>query len=155
MREIHTILLVEDSDDDTFLLSRVFRRMSYRGDIQRCSDAMQAMDYLAGKGEYCDRRKYPVPQMLITDIKMPGSSGLDLLRWLREHPSLAVLPTVVLSSSGDPGEVAEAYSLGANSYMVKPASLDELQLMLTRLLDFWRICERPVTAIGSPCEASI
>ena len=81
--------------------------------------------------------------MMFLDVKMPAATGFDVLRWVREHPECSVLPTLMLSSSGDEGDVELAYELGANGYFVKPPHLDDLKAMLRSAYDFWARCTKP------------
>ncbi|MGH7971988.1 MAG: response regulator, partial [Limisphaerales bacterium] len=101
--------------------------------------------YLQGKPPYDDRSLYPVPALILTDLKMPGMDGLEFLRWLRAHDECQVIPTVVLSSSALPRDIEESYRLGVNSYICKPASQHQRIRMLRVLHEYWCMCERPRT----------
>lgn len=149
---LRTILIVEDEENDVFFLQRSFRSIGFRGDFRVCPNARCAIDYLLGRGPYEDRDENPVPQLIITDLKMPGGSGFDLLHWLKENPDYMIIPVIVLTSSNDPADVKEAYCLKANGYLVKPPSPQEQEAMLRRLIDFWNDCEKPQPGVHSPCE---
>jgi len=75
---------------------------------------------LAGKGKYVSRDEYPLPTVLLLDLKMPRADGFDVLRWIQTQPSLSSLIVIVLTSSEDMRDVNRAYQLGANSFLVKP-----------------------------------
>ncbi len=108
------------------------------------------MNYLQGVGVYADRERYPMPRMLIMDLRMPIVTGFDVLRWIKEHPKCAVIPTVILTSSENPMDIQQSYELGANAYLVKPPSIRALEDKLRRLHSFWSVCELPDLPPGCP-----
>lgn len=97
------------------------------------------MHYLEGKGEYADRTKYPLPDVILLDLKMPRISGFEFLEWLRRKApgELHLIPVVVLSSSDDPQDVKRAYELGVNSYMVKPIQWPEFKEKMRAISIYW------------------
>lgn len=80
-----------------------------------------AVDYLAGQGNYRDRITYPVPALLLLDLKLPQLLGLEVLHWIRHQPALAQLPVIICSGSDQDSDVEAAYALSARGYIVKPA----------------------------------
>ena len=141
-----TFLLVEDDPRDVFLVRDVFERYGHCR-LETVTDGQEAIDYLTGTGKFSNRRKFPLPQVVLLDLKMPRVNGLEFLRWLRhESPnSLHVLPVVVMSSSNDPKDVASAYELGVNSYLLKPIAWHEFQERMKALNIFWSDhVEKPV-----------
>src|ERR1041385_5247656 len=137
-----TLLLVEDSEDDVFLMVRALKTAGVELPLQVVADGRLALDYLSGTGPYADREAYPVPMVMFLDIKLPQVSGLEVLRWLREQPELRRLVVIVLTSSNHPGDVREAYDLGANSYVVKPASFQQLVDFAKAFRAYWLACNR-------------
>jgi len=137
------ILLVDDSAEDAFFISRALEKVGLGDCVRVVEDVEQAIGYLCGKGEYADRRKFPFPSVILSDLKMPRVSGFELLRWVRKHPECAVIPTILFSSSEIESDVREAYRLGANSYMVKPTSSQELEKLMRLAAEYWARCERP------------
>lgn len=137
--ENYTILLVEDDPNDVLLVKRAFKKAEIGNPIQVVEDGDQALDYLAGNGQYADREAYPHPVLLLLDLKLPRSSGFDVLAWLRKHPGLSRLPVVVLTSSKEISDIKRAYDLGANSYLVKPVNFDSLLEMVRALNLYWLI----------------
>jgi CheY-like chemotaxis protein len=125
-----TILLVEDDPNDVLLMQRAFEKARLANPLRIVRDGEEAIDYLAGEGIYSDREKYPIPLLVLLDLKMPKRSGFEVLAWLRSQEYLSSLPVVVLTSSEEVPDVAKAYRLGANSYLVKPAQLDDLVQMM-------------------------
>jgi CheY-like chemotaxis protein len=138
-----TILIAEDSEDDGLFLERAFRKIGMQNAVQILTDGQEVLDYLRGTGKYKDRREFPFPSVLFTDIKMPRVNGFQVLEWLRDHPECKVIPTIVFSSSAQPEDVEQAYKLGANAYFVKPASLAELEDMMRYAYEFWARCAKP------------
>src|SRR5688572_17552718 len=130
MKTNFTILVAEDLESDFFLLQRAFRRNNINNPIHWVQDGEEALHYLQGTGPYSDRIKYPFPELVVLDLKMPRKSGLEVLEWVKEHPEFRVIPTIVMSSSQLDEDVQKAYDLGANTYFLKPADFDTLVEMV-------------------------
>ena len=121
-----TILHVEDDPNDTLLLQHACRKAGIVFDLQAVSDGDQAIAYLRGTNDFSDRRRYPMPQLILLDLKMPRVSGFDVLAWLQSDDKLRKLPVVVLTSSNHDADIKRAYDLGARSYLVKPVGFEAL-----------------------------
>lgn len=121
-----TILVVEDNEDDAFFMTRTLLDMGILNPVQVVEDGQQAVDYLAGKGAFKDRSKFPVPMIVFLDLKLPFVSGHDVLSWIRRQAEFEKLTVVVLTSSNEPIDLTRAYRAGANSYVVKPATPEQL-----------------------------
>src|SRR3954469_868224 len=132
------ILIAEDNPDDVLLLKHALKRTGIGSAIHVCRDGEEAKEYLQGAGDYADREKYPFPQLLMTDIKMPRCSGLELLEWMSEHATCSVMPVIILSASALPEDVARAYSLGVSTFFQKPSSLDDLVELLKTVQLYWK-----------------
>lgn len=140
----YTILLVEDDPNDVLLIKRAFRKANLANPIHVVGDGEAAVAYLAGQAPYTDRERYPLPMLLLLDLKMPRKSGFEVLAWLREQPGLKRLPVVVLTASRETNDINRAYELGANSYLVKPVAFDTLLEMVKTLNLYWLILsEKP------------
>jgi CheY-like chemotaxis protein len=141
MSESHSVvwLLAEDNEDEFILLQRGFRRVAPDAKLLWVKDGSQAKDYLAGEPPFQDRSAYPVPAVVLADLKMPRCNGIELLRWVRQHAEFRNLPFVVFSSSDQPSDVAAAYQNGANWYLTKPSTLDQLTELLRRLYEQFRL----------------
>src|SRR6516162_682562 len=120
MRENALILLVEDREDDIFLVLRSFDRTGVTNPIQIVKNGEDAIAYLKGEGRFANRAEFPLPELVLLDLKLPGTDGFEVLRWIRMEPGLTGLRVVVLTSSEHIRDVNLAYALGANSYLVKP-----------------------------------
>jgi DNA-binding response OmpR family regulator len=132
-----TILLVEDDPNDVLLVKRAFRKANVANPLQVVSDGEAAVAYLAGQGNFTDRARFPLPAVVLLDLKLPRKSGLEVLVWLREQADLKRLPVVVLTSSSEAGDVNRAYELGANSYLVKPVAFENLLNLVKALHQYW------------------
>jgi CheY-like chemotaxis protein len=140
------VLLAEDSEDDLFLMRRAFRQSGVKNRVLEVRDGEEAISYLQGQGKYSDRTNYPLPCVIITDLKMPRLDGFGLLRWLYERPEFRRVPKLVLSSSDEPRDRDEAQGLGACGYFVKPVAVDELVKVVSEINDDWIADHCPLTA---------
>jgi len=136
MSKLATILHVDDSEDDRQLLRYAVGKNETAFDLQSVEDGRVAADYLGGVGEYRDRDRFPLPVLLLLDIKMPRMTGFDVLAWLREQPALTNLPVAILSSSYDDADVKRTYALGAKWYLMKPLDYDDVK-RLVALIGAW------------------
>lgn len=140
------ILIAEDSPDYAFFLQRVLEHSGLPNSTI-LGDGLQVVEYLTAQGKFFDRAIFPLPDILLTDLKMPRMNGFDLLRWLQQHPqSRPAGPVIVLSSSADEYDAALAYHLGANAFLTKPGGLAELQQMLHAIVHFWTAHSQPLTS---------
>jgi CheY-like chemotaxis protein len=144
------ILAAEDDPNDLELLRHVIGETGVEVNFQSADDGEQLVNYLRGEGKFSDRDAYPVPDIVVLDLKMPRMNGFEVLQWLRQEPGLARIPTVVLSGSGLESDIEEAYRLGANTYFTKPGQLAELRKIIGALIDYWRRSQRPI--INAPSD---
>jgi CheY-like chemotaxis protein len=136
------ILLVEDNADDVLFFERAFRTISVEASLRIVTDGASAIDYLMGEGQYADRAAHPLPALVLLDVKLPAASGFVVLRWLREQPLLRRLPVVMLSSSSQEEDVALAYDLGVNSYIIKPSGLKQVAEVAKQIEAYWLTLNR-------------
>jgi len=132
-----TILLVEDEENDVFFMKHAFREIGITNPLQVARDGREAMDYLSGNGEYADRRRFPLPCLMLLDLKLPQEMGFEVLKWLRDQPELKTLIVIILTSSRLGFDIDMAYHLGANAYLVKPSSPRELREIAMGIKQFW------------------
>lgn len=149
--EDRSILLVEDNADEAMLFRRAFRRAAAGRHLQVVNDGERALAYLSGEGEYADRGQFPLPSLLLLDLKMPRKSGFEVLEWLRGQPGLRRLPVVVLTASRQSTDINRAYELGVNSYVVKPVDFTDLEDLVRHVDLYWmKVSETPqITASPS------
>ena len=130
------ILQVEDDPNDVFFLQHAMKQAGVPNPIQVASDGQQAIDYLQGAGKFADREQFPMPCLVLLDLKLPHVMGLDVLRWIRQQPGMALV-VVLLTASGDDADIATAYRLGANGFLVKPNQASKLVEIAKAIKDFW------------------
>jgi len=135
--DVASILLVEDDPNDALLIQRAFAKAGATSGLYWVEDGEEAIAYLAGEGRYGDRRRYPYPALMLLDLKLPRKSGFEVLNWIRGRPRIRRLPVVVLTSSSEHRDVDLAYDMGANSYLVKPVSFEDLIGMMQLLHRYW------------------
>ena len=144
MMEDATVLLAEDDPDDVLLTHIAFEKARLANPLQVVRDGEEAIAYLQGEGRFGDRQKYPLPILLLLDLRMPRVSGFQVLEWLRDHPQLNRMPVAVMTSSDHDPHIKRAYDLGADSYLIKPPDAEALLALVQRLHAYWLILnERP------------
>jgi CheY-like chemotaxis protein len=131
------ILLVEDNLMDVELTLDAFREAKLLNTIHVASNGQEALDYLFGRGKYVDRNTFPMPNMVLLDLKLPGIDGFEVLRQVKSEPILKRLPIVILTSSKEEGDRALSYDRGANSYLVKPVSFDGFMDVVRQIEGYW------------------
>jgi CheY-like chemotaxis protein len=137
MNEQPPLLLVEDNEDDAFLMKRSLKAAGISRAVHVAADGQQAIDYLAGQGAFADRRTHPLPGVVFLDLKLPFKSGHEVLAWMKGRRELTEIVVIVLTSSNQPSDLEEAYRLGANSYVVKPAAAEQLVELARAVKHYW------------------
>ena len=120
------ILYAEDDPNDVIIFTMAFKRAMLPAVLQTVDDGQAAMEWLSGKEEYSDREKFPQPDVLILDLKMPKKNGFEVLEWVRGQKHFETLPVLILSSSDVPEDAQRAYRLGATMYFVKSPSFEDV-----------------------------
>jgi len=131
-----TILQVEDDPNDVFFLQRAMEKAAVANPIQIARDGQEAIDYLQGAGKFADRERFPFPSLVLLDLKLPFVMGLEVLRWIRKQRGM-ILPVVILTASREDADVAAAYRLGANAFLIKPSEASKLENMVKAIEEFW------------------
>jgi len=150
MLDNEIILLVEDDPNDVLLIQRAFQKAGLHDSLKVVRNGDQAIEYLSGEGDYGDRGRFPLPFLVLLDLKMPGTDGFEVLTWARNLPSLRRLLIVVLTSSNLQSDVDKAYELGANSYLVKPVEFDDMVNLIKRFEAYWTEINRTPTTPKVP-----
>jgi len=130
---MHTILLVEDNEDEVFMMQRAFRKANISNPLQVAVDGIEAVEYLEGKGKFTDRSKFSFPVVVFLDLNMPKKGGFEVLEYVRQQPHLRKLVVNILSSSTRPADIERAAFLGANAYFIKPSRIEKFQ----ELIETW------------------
>jgi CheY-like chemotaxis protein len=141
------VLIVEDQEDDILLMQRAFQQSSLKNPVQYVRTAEDAMAYLNGEGQFANRTEFPLPVLILLDLKLPGKDGFDFLSWVRQQEGFCDLPIVVLTCSTQRCDVNRAYRLGANSLFVKDLDFRETLILACLLRDYWlKKASRPDTS---------
>lgn len=143
------ILLIEDDPADARLIQRALGKVEIGDIVMRLTNGEDAISYLRGDDPYGKRHSYPLPRFILLDIKLPKRNGFEVLEWVRKQEAiLRRIPVVMLTSSRHSVDINRAYDLGANSYLVKPESSEQLTELTRRIKDYWVVTnENP--AIGA------
>jgi CheY-like chemotaxis protein len=132
-----TVLVADDDENDIRLLKRAFLRAGIDVPMKWVRDGEEAIQYLQGDSSFADRDAFPIPMLLLLDLKMPRTNGFEVLEWLRQQAGLRRLLVVVMTSSDEPQDIDRAYDLGANSFLKKPDDFDDLLKMSQKLREYW------------------
>ena len=128
------LLLIEDNPDDVFLMRRALQKTGFEFPLHVVSDGQQALNYLAGEDEFADRDTYPIPSLILLDLKLPYLSGFEVLEWIRDNPALQQVEVVILTSSAEDRDQRRARELSVATYLVKPPRPETLKPILQRLI---------------------
>jgi CheY-like chemotaxis protein len=138
------VLLVEDNPSDVDLMKRAFRKARILNELVVAQDGEEAVDYLWGTGKWAGRDVDELPAIALMDLNLPGISGIEVLRRIREDPHTRRLPVVILTSSREEQDRAAGYDAGVNSYLCKPVDFTEFARMMEHLGLYWLLLnERP------------
>ncbi|HTD88115.1 MAG TPA: response regulator [Candidatus Binatia bacterium] len=137
LMDCETILLAEDNADHVTLIKRAFLQARLLNPVQVVEDGAQAIAYLSGEGKYADRKEYPMPALVLLDLKMPNKDGFEVLEWIRRQPELQGLRVVVLTTSDRIYDVQRAYELGAHSFLTKPLDVRDFVLLGPAIKGYW------------------
>ena len=130
-------LYAEDDVSYAELMQRALADTGTGHRLIHVPDGEQVVKYLKGEGRYADRQPYPLPALILLDLKMPRFNGFETLKWIRSCSTVRHLPVVVVTSSEELRDVNEAYALGANSFLVKPASATDLNELVRMVDNYW------------------
>jgi CheY-like chemotaxis protein len=132
-----TILVAEDDENDLVILSYAFKQANLPHRLQHVPDGEAAIAYLLGSKPYNDRRKHPLPDLLLLDLKMPKVSGFDVLAWLQTQPSFGQMPVVVLSGSELEEDKEQCAQLGADGFQTKAGDFRQAVKLVQDIHDRW------------------
>lgn len=145
-----TILLVEDDQNDVDFMQMAMAKAGLAPLLRVVTNGRQAIDYFKGLGEYADREKFPLPCLVLLDLKLPQVMGMDVLKWIREQPRFCTIVVLILSSSSQEADMVKCYQLGANAYLVKPSAPKKLFQLVETLKSFWFTLNQPTADAPAP-----
>jgi CheY-like chemotaxis protein len=137
MKKLPHILLVDDNNMDVVLTLDAFREAGLIVDINVAKNGEEALDYLFGYDKFTDRLLYPVPDVILLDLKMSGIDGFEVLRKIKGTDKLKRIPVIILTSSKEEEDRNLGYYLGANSYLLKPVSFDGFTEVVKKFYEYW------------------
>ncbi|MEO5644801.1 MAG: response regulator [Bacteroidia bacterium] len=137
------ILLVEDNSSDAELTSRALKKKNLTERVYHVKDGAEAISFVFAEGEYAGEREVNLPKLILLDLKMPKVSGLEVLRKVREDERTKMIPVVILTSSKEARDIAQAYKLGANSFIEKPLEFDKYMSAVTEIANYWMVLNLP------------
>ncbi len=130
------ILLAEDDPNDVELTLLALGRCNLANQVVVVQDGVEALDYLYRRGQFAERTDEQ-PIVILLDLKMPRVNGLEVLRQIKNDPTLKTIPTIILTSSRQDQDILESYDLGVNAYVVKPVAFDQFVDVVKQLGLFW------------------
>jgi CheY-like chemotaxis protein len=146
----HVYLIAEDDPDTQLLIQRAFKQADLAAPVHFTNDGQQTIEYLAGNGPFADRQRYPMPVVLLLDLKMPFRDGFEVLKWIRAQSHLRKLVVIMFSGSSLDRDVDAAFELGVNSFVIKPVSFSELLQVIMAIHHYWFGCNHfPQGEMGS------
>jgi CheY-like chemotaxis protein len=148
-RSCAAVLLAEDDPDDVLLTQIAFEKARLINPLIVVRDGEEAISYLKAEGKFKDREAYPLPILLLLDLKMPKVNGFQVLEWLHSQPELSHLAVAIMTSSDSDPDVTRAYELGATSYLVKPPDAQALLALVQRLHAYWMILDEKSLPIAA------
>lgn len=137
------ILFVEDNIDDSTLTIRALIKSGFTNKLHHVKDGAEALDYIYGKGIYASWNIKKHPKLILLDLKMPKVSGIQVLEKIKSDPDLKTIPVVILTSSKEDPDIEKCYSLGANSYIVKPVDANNFFNAIKEIQIYWMILSQP------------
>lgn len=137
------ILLVEDNPEDAEMTIRTLKKNKISNNIIHLKNGAEALDFLFGKGQFEERNVYIKPKLILLDLKMPKLNGLEVLERIKGDELTKKIPVVILTSSKENPDVDKCYSLGANSYIVKPVEFEGFMLAVSQLALYWILYNHP------------
>lgn len=150
-----SILQVEADPADVLRLRHAMKKAGVPNPVHVVNDGCQAIEYWKGAGKFADRGEFPLPCLVLLDLKSPATSGVDFLHWIHRQRRLPLI-VIVLTASAHDRDVAMAYQLGANAFLIKPTEAGQLEKMVGAIKDFWLTHNTPAeTSPESPMEGVV
>jgi len=138
------ILLVEDSTEDADLTIRALKKMNLANRLVHVEDGQEALDFIFTIGNYSERNIKNRPKVILLDLKMPKVNGIEVLKMIKSDERTRMIPVVILTSSHEDPDIRKCYSLGANSYIVKPVDFNDFSKTIRDVGLYWMIINKGV-----------
>ena len=139
------VLQIEEDSNDMLLLQHAITEAALDVTLHSVPDGEAAITYLKGATPYHDRKKHPMPDLILSDLKMRGKDGLEMVQWLRQQPELKFIPVIILTSSGSEQDMRRAYEKGVNSYLIRPVNFKEFTHLIEMVYGYWlQLNRRPI-----------
>ena len=137
-----TILLAEDRPDDVDLLRFAFKKAGIKNPLMVVDNGQKAIDYICGHGAYSDRGKYPLPELILLDLRMPEVDGYEFMAWLRSQPQVQKIPVVAVADFTAISDKTKARQAGAWACVPKPVNLETFTESIAQMIAAWRLGAR-------------
>lgn len=147
------VLIADDSEDDRFLLRKAVGGAASLRIVAEVPDGAGVVAYLRAEGEFHDRRKFPIPDLLLLDLNIPRMDGFEVLKWLGTQ-RFGDLTVVVLTGSLHPEHLKRALDLGAHRYQLKPRSTEDRAVLILALEQYLHGLSAPAHFATSPASCS-
>ncbi|MFH1612225.1 MAG: response regulator [bacterium] len=132
------ILIIDDNEDDIFILQRAFKRVKILNEIFVVRSGEEAVDFIYHQGKYADK-KSPTPGLILLDISMPKIDGFAVLKKLKADPIYKKIPVIMLTTSSREEDIVRSYEDGACSYITKPTDFNEFMKAIERFEVYWTL----------------
>ena len=149
MTDLRSILIAEDDENDVLFLRRSFKQVELTNPVHFAHDGQDAVDFLSQPRSATTT----LPSLIILDLKMPRLNGLEVLEWIRRQPALRCLPVLMFSSSNRRDDIESAYALGANGFLVKPASTVQREVIARFFKSWIMLNEVPLASVEGALAA--
>jgi len=132
-----TVLRIDDNPDDLLLFQLAWEKAQVANPVHCAACSKEAVDYLEGRGKFADRKAFPLPSVIVTDMRLPDGNASEFVRWIRSHPKLNKIVVIVLSGTARQEEINEAYRSGVNSFLLKSPNPRHLHNTVTLIQSYW------------------
>lgn len=139
MHGVIEILLIEDNPSDAKLTIRTLQKNHLCNNITHLTDGAEALDFIFARGKYAERDIGNKPRIILLDLKMPKISGMEVLQAIKSDDRTRNIPVIVMTSSKEDTDISTCYSMGANSYVVKPVGFDNFSKAVVELGMYWML----------------
>ncbi|MCE5181573.1 MAG: response regulator [Betaproteobacteria bacterium] len=137
INRVAVILLVEDDAGDQELIQRALLNCTIKNDLHVVKDGEEALDYLYRRGRYAEGQGYSMPDLILLDLNLPRFDGRQFLSRIKGDPKLRRIPAVVLTTSQQEKDIVQSYDAGANAYVIKPATVEQIMKLVNVLVTYW------------------